>query len=181
MEALDKLEFDINNPPPYSAKVIQDKRRKLKDQLHKIHQFYQKQEPKLAYEIKQLELDYDRRYKLMDQYFSSIQQAQKVKLDEIPLPSDEPSNYNDLNTVNYLAMISSMPPLTIPPPPTVEISAPPKSILKSGLSKNLPGSPPGPPSGAPPDLEEFECDDDENELGLSLNDDHNKALEKAKK
>ena len=40
MELLDKMEFDANNPPPYSAKVIQDKRRKLKDQYHKILQYY---------------------------------------------------------------------------------------------------------------------------------------------
>jgi len=39
MELLDKLEFDPNNPPPYSAKVIQDKRKKLKDQYHKILQY----------------------------------------------------------------------------------------------------------------------------------------------
>jgi hypothetical protein len=37
---LDKLEFDVNNPPPYTSAVIQDKRRKLKEQLKRIQEFY---------------------------------------------------------------------------------------------------------------------------------------------
>ena len=33
-------EFDSKNPPPYSVKVIQEKRRKLKETWTKIYQFY---------------------------------------------------------------------------------------------------------------------------------------------
>lgn len=33
-------EFDTNNPPPYSAKVIEDKRKKLREGLKKIYQYF---------------------------------------------------------------------------------------------------------------------------------------------
>ena len=200
LDGLDKLEFDINNPPPYSAKVIQEKRRKLKEQWNKIYHFYQKEEPKLAYELKQMELDYERRHQLMSQYHESIMQAQKVKLEEIPLPDMEPPPPNSQPTLippplmpqqNIdFSLIQAAPP---PPPPPSSESTTPKSILKSSSSivslshdqikarlKSLPSLPPGPPSGSPPDLNEFECDDDEQELGLTL-DDQYKSSDKSKK
>ena len=40
MEAIDKMEYDTNNPPPYSVKVLQDKRRKLKETWLKIYEYY---------------------------------------------------------------------------------------------------------------------------------------------
>jgi hypothetical protein len=40
MEAIDKVEYDTNNPPPYNVKVLQEKRRKLKESWLKIYQFY---------------------------------------------------------------------------------------------------------------------------------------------
>ena len=40
MEAIDKLEYDPNSPPPYNVKVLQEKRRKLKESWLKIYQFY---------------------------------------------------------------------------------------------------------------------------------------------
>lgn len=36
----DVVEFDTNNPPPYSAKVIQEKRGKLRASLRKLYHFY---------------------------------------------------------------------------------------------------------------------------------------------
>lgn len=40
MEAIDKIEYDPNNPPPYNVKVLQEKRRKLKESWLKMFQFY---------------------------------------------------------------------------------------------------------------------------------------------
>ncbi len=40
MEAIDQMEYDPNNPPPYNVKVLQEKRRKLKETWLKIYQFY---------------------------------------------------------------------------------------------------------------------------------------------
>lgn len=104
-------------------------------------------------------------------------QAQRVKLDDIPLPD-----------------LDAMPPMP-PPPPPIDLSLIPppppmapsaatiiglpditplpqqtKSILKRASDQGVtttsaaplpPGlDPPGPPPSSPPDLAEFECDDD---------------------
>ena len=108
----------------------------------------------------------------------SIMQAQRVKLDDIPLP--------DIN----------MPPP--PPPPAIEPTISneqstdaPKSILKPPKIVQQPPKlvsscydsfkqPPGPPPSSPPSLAEFECDNDEFELGLSLDESY-KSQEKPKK
>jgi len=178
MEAIDKMEYDPNNPPPYNVKVLQDKRRKLKDSWLKMYHFYQREDPKQASELKFMELDYERRRSSLMAIHESIMQAQRVKLDDIPLP--------DIN----------MPPP--PPPPEIEPTISnepstdaPKSILKTPKVVQQPPKlvsscydsskkPPGPPTSSPPSLAEFECDNDEFELGLSLDESY-KSQEKPKK
>jgi WW domain-binding protein 11 len=109
MENLDKVEYDTDNPPPYSVKVIQviydyltfilvqfklyfssnqkEKRRKLREKLIKIIQYYQREDDKaLGYQIKQMELDYERKRVQMAANYEAIMAAQRVKLDDIPLP-----------------------------------------------------------------------------------------------
>lgn len=161
LDDLDRLEYDPNTPPPYSAIVIQEKRRKLKSELRQVISFYSKEDPRLSYELRQMESDYDKRSEAQKAFHQSIQQAKKVKIDEIPLPDmDQPADPTPL-----------LFPYGIPPPPPV-ISAPPKSILKSNdfVMPKFAKEPPGPPSGPPPDLSEFHLDDDEFELGLTVND-----------
>ena len=111
-----------------------------------------------------MEVEYERRRHLLESVYESVIQAQKVKLDEIPLPS-----------------------MTMPPPPPPDVSQPqiqeitaPKSILKTKTLQNINKEPPGPPSGTPPTLSEFELDTDEFELGLSAEDAY-KSQEKPKK
>jgi hypothetical protein len=116
----------------------------------------QREDPKMAGELKSMEVDYERRRHQMVTIYESVMQAQKVKLDDIPLPS------------------LCMPPPPPPPPLTDEsmlpvsseaiISAPstvtPKSILKSKISSTVVNTtvksgnkePPGPPPGSPPSL-----------------------------
>lgn len=161
LDDLDRLEYDPNTPPPYSITVIQEKRRKLKSELRQLISFYSKEDAKLFYELRQMESDYDKRSEAQKSFHQSIQQAKKVKVDDIPLPdTDQPADPTPL-----------LFPYTIPPPPPVA-SNNPKSILKpSDFSfQKIPKEPPGPPSGPPPDLSEFHLDDDEFELGLTLND-----------
>lgn len=99
-----------------------------------------------------------------------------------------------LPIIDFSSSALETPPPPPPPPHLIEttasvISAPPKSILKPNkealqLNKDLiskHGPLPGPPSGNPPDLNEFECDDDELELGLSAQDDSFKLNDKNKK
>lgn len=171
MEALDKMEFDANNPPPYNVKVIQDKRKKLKDTWIKIFQLYEKEEPKQASELKQMEIEYEKRKSQMVAIYESIKQAERVKLEDIPLP-DAPMNL----------LMGSFPTSDIPLPEThqpvttqITISAPAsiqKGILKTKTDSesNAKRKPPGPPPGPPPPLAEFECDDDEKELTTKAED-----------
>lgn len=182
MEAIDKMEYDPNNPPPYSVKVLQDKRRKLKETWMKIYQYYQREDPKQAHEIKVMELDYERRRNQMMTTYESIMQAQRVKLDDIPLPefSMPPPAPPDGPSDIELSSLSNE-------PKPVNESTAPKSILKSKPLPTLVSScydtekqPPGAPSGAPPSLSEFECDEDEFELGLTIEDTY-KSQEKPKK
>lgn len=132
----------------------------------------------MATEIRHMEIDYDNRYRAQLQHYESVMQAQSVKLDEIPLPDYAPGDGGD-----FLSSIE-LPP---PPPPTNDVSSIPlpsmttstatieakSSVIDSNLAsllKKLPRAPPGPPSSSPPDLSDFECDDDEFELGLRAQD-----------
>lgn len=118
---------------------------------------------------------------MIQTWYESIVQAQKVKLDEIPLPDLDSMPPPDLSAASSMMMpplseipfpiLSTLPP---PPPPPAVISAGPKSILKSPQLTKTDAStktssaetassvePPGPPPGTPPSLSDFECDDDE--------------------
>jgi hypothetical protein len=199
MELLDKMEFDPNNPPPYSAKVIQDKRKKLKETWTKIYQFYQREDPKQAYELKQMELEYERKHNHMSYVHESVMQAQRVKLDDIPLPQGDASQ-------TFLSMpppqaattttTTTLQPQAFVLNPVVAAAAP-KSILKA-VNPNTIANPasitskdlllkyasqlPKPPCNtSPPDLSEFECDDDEFELGLTLDDKFKPHVDTTKK
>lgn len=142
--------------------------------------FKQKEDPKQAFEIKSLEQDYDRRHAFLQSNHESVIQAQRVKLDEIPLPDLDAMPLPPPSSLNSM-MIPPPPMLGIIPPPLpglggfsdhTSISAPPtvtKSILKrtsdvaSTTTTSLPPGlePPGPPPSSPPSLSDFECDDDE--------------------
>ncbi len=141
----------------------------------------QREDPKMAGELKSMEVDYERRRHQMVTIYESVMQAQKVKLDDIPLPSlcmpppPPPPSDDSMFPVSAEAVISA--------PSTVT----PKSILKAKTSNVVNTTvkvgnkePPGPPPGSPPSLEEFECEDDEYELGLTANEAY-KSQEKPKK
>lgn len=171
METIDKMEYDANNPPPYSVKVLQDKRRKLKDTWLKIYQYYQREDPTQAHGIKRMEQEYEQRRVSMMTIYESVMQAQRVKIDDIPLPDD------------------CMPPPDMPPNSDIltliEPLQAPKSILKPLLvsacyDNTDTKQPPGPPPGPPPPLTQFECNNDEFELGLTLEESY-KSQEKPKK
>lgn len=133
----------------------------------------------MAGELKGLEVEYERKRHQLATIHESIVQAQKVRLDDIPLPS-----------------ANNLPPPPPPPPPSDEITSSndvsavisgsstvtPKSILKfkEATKQTINKEPPGPPSGPPPSLSEFECDNDEFELGLTV-DEAYKSNEKPKK
>jgi hypothetical protein len=129
----------------------------------------------MAGELKGLEVEYERKRHQLATIHESIVQAQKVRLDDIPLPSANmlpPPPPPDETTSSYdvSGVISGSSTVT------------PKSILKfkEATKQTINKEPPGPPSGPPPSLSEFECDNDEFELGLTVNEAY-KSNEKPKK
>jgi hypothetical protein len=124
--------------------------------------------------VRQLEADYDARHRVLLHQYESIMQAQKVDIDEIPLPNYLPGAPGEYEA--SLAAIElpseNLPPYYTTAPPV----APPKSILKpsnvipqevdlASIASNFPRAPPGPPPSVPPNLADFECDDEEFEPG----------------
>ncbi len=180
MEELDKLEFTYDKQPKYTAKVVQEKRKRLKEAYNKIYKFYQKEDPKLAHEMKMMENDYDRRYNEMAQLHEQCMQAQKVKLDEIPLPSMLPDMPPPMAYMPPL--LAGFPIAPPPPPPSLDdnVSQPTRGILKKPSLSKIHGKPPGPPSGSPPDLIEFEKENDETEA-KKVNFDDSSTNQSAKK
>lgn len=105
----------------------------------------ERDDPKLASELKGLEIDYERKRSQLVAQYESIKQAEKVNIDEIPLPD------------------ASMP-LLVPLNDIRLPNTPAKSILKSPQVLNK--KPPGPPPGPPPPLTEFGDDDDEDDEAI---------------
>ncbi|XP_014674727.1 PREDICTED: WW domain-binding protein 11-like [Priapulus caudatus] len=168
LEAIDQMEFDPNNPPSLNEKVLKDKRKKLKDTFDRVMRLYEKEDPEMYVMMRKWETDYNKKRQELMNYFDAVKQAQRVQLEEIPLP-DMPG--------------MPMVPAQIPLPQDIPL---PHGILKRSLPGSIPGppsgpvprhviekakkrSPPGPPPGQPPELsdyssdEEMEDDDEEEE------------------
>lgn len=144
MQHLDQMEFDPVNPAPYNIKVLQEKRKKVKDTWEQVYRLYTKDQPDLAKQMDTLLAEYERTRAQTITYFESVKETQRVTLDEIPMP-DLPSQLASIETDG------------------------PKGILKSKDSIDQPQrivvsrKPPGPPPGRPPQLSDNEdiSDDDE--------------------
>lgn len=138
--------------------------------LNKNIYIKQKEDPKQALEIRGIEQEYERRHAHLQFMFESVMQAQRVKLDDIPLPDFDsiPMPPGAMESMMLpMPIIPPIPEIPMPPSaaPVVVISAlPTKSILKTKSDASLPASdPPGPPPGTPPNLSDFECDDDDDD------------------
>jgi len=160
MEAIDKMEYDVNNPPPYNVKVLQEKRNKLRATWNRMIRLYEKDDVKLFNELKHLEIEYDNRRAQMMTLYESIKQAEKVKVDEIPLPEAIPPPPASAPTSSLLPTMPHQQPQASDKHLQ---SASPKSILKPKPESAVKKKPPGPPAGIPPSLIEFEGDEKEAE------------------
>jgi len=154
MEKIDRMEFDVNQPPVLNEKVLKDKRKKLQETFHRVMRLYEKEDPVQWVDLKRIEMDYDRRRAQLIQYFESVKHAQQVQIDDIPLPAMPSMEFS------LIPLPSEIP---LPAPPVA--MAQPQSILKKPvlygtrtllIRSKAPGVPPGPP----PPLSDNEDDDE---------------------
>lgn len=87
LEKLDDMEFNVLVPPPLNDKVLRDKRRKLHETWQRVIRMYEKEDVEQYVELKKLWHNYQNRKHEVVQHFESVQNAQRVTVDEIPLPS----------------------------------------------------------------------------------------------
>lgn len=170
MEIIDKQEFDPTQPPRLNERVLKDKRKKLRETFDRVINMYEKEDPEMAMELRKMSIDYERRRMQLQVYFEQVKNAERVRLEQIPLP-DAPSTQ----------AVASMLPLPGDIPLPQPIHRPHGILKKSGYSfdksrtqigPSMPDymsrkrRPPGPPAGPPPPLS-----DSEDEQRLSDDDD----------
>lgn len=155
MEHLDRMEYDPVNPAPYNVKVLQEKRKKVKETWDRVYRLYTKDEPESAKQMDSLLIEYEKSRAQIITWFESVKETQRVTLDEIPMP-DLPSQPASSEPGVAASNASSQ--------------DAPRSILKQKEIIDLPPrivisrKPPGPPPGRPPILSDNEdISDDEEE------------------
>ncbi|CAI9724209.1 domain-binding 11-like [Octopus vulgaris] len=163
MEIIDKMEYDPTQPPKLNEKVLKDKRKKLKETFLRILKLYDKENPEYALELRRAESEYDKKRIQLQIYFEQVKNAERVQLDQIPLP-DLPLEYT---IPSMIPLPNEMPPLgAIPAPnqkqPVGILKKPSLFVPKTGDGKiidmklYIEKSPPGPPPGSPPPLTDSE-------------------------
>jgi len=177
MEQIDRMEYNPMQPPSLNEKVLKEKRKKLKETYDRVFKLYEKERPEYAVELKKANTEYEKTRIQLQLYFDQVRNAEKVQLDQIPLPE---------------APVDPSMPGTIPLPTDMPIPMPlgglhgiplpmmhmqPHSILKKtsaygpplavvgpqipvGLQMQKAGKPPGPPPGPPPTLSDSEPEEE---------------------
>ncbi|GAB1611128.1 WW domain-binding protein 11 [Argonauta hians] len=163
MEIIDKMEYDPTQPPKLNEKVLKDKRKKLKETFLRILKLYDKENPEYAIELRRAEAEYDKKRIQLQIYFEQVKNAERVQLDQIPLP-DLPLEYT---IPSMIPLPNEMPPLgAIPTPnqkqPVGILKKTSLFVPKTGDGKIIDMKlytgkiPPGPPPGSPPPLTDSE-------------------------
>lgn len=135
LEKVDQMEFNpLQQPPPLNEKVLREKRKKLRETLDRVMRLMSREEPDRWVEMKKLQSNYEKKRSQLIAYFESVQTAQQVSVEEIPLP-DMPEKI-------------------------IKTSS---GIIKKVVSKSIAKKCPGVPCGPPPTLSS-ESEDEEDEL-----------------
>ncbi|CAF2634720.1 unnamed protein product [Rotaria sp. Silwood2] len=154
MEHLDRMEYDPVNPAPYNIKVLQEKRKKVKETWDRVYRLYSKDQPESITQMDSLLAEYERGRAQLITWFESVKETQRVTVDEIPMP--------ELPSGSIASEVNSIP---------TSFHDAPRSILKQKDSLEqtqrivITKKPPGPPPGRPPILSDNEdISDDEEEI-----------------
>lgn len=151
------MEFNPLAPPPLNERVLRDKRRKLIETWDRVIHMYEKEDAEQYIDLKKVWSSYQVRKNELMSHFDAVQNAQKVKINDIPLP-----NTVGPNDESFLPTDIPLPPLLSLQPKAGILKKP--SVVESLKPRTCPGVPLGPP---PPlsDYVEEEDDKDEDEEG----------------
>lgn len=133
LERLDQLQFNVGQQPIMNEKVLQEKRRKLKETWDRVMRMYHKEDKTKWIQFKRMEDEYELKRSEMQRHFEAVKSAENVSIEEIPLPP---------------CLSESIGP------------AGPRRVAPSLVTHRITVSrpPPGPPPGLPPDLTELDDD-----------------------
>lgn len=146
LDLLDEMELNPASNVPYNDKVVKEKRVKLLENVQRITQYYLREDPDQGGELKR-QLDNYRKDRLKKEvYYESVRNAQKVKIDSIPLP-EAPFQTPQLSDIPLPGV---QPQGILKKNPSYVISAPTTVVKKE---------PPGPPPGPPPVKKKFKGND----------------------
>ncbi|XP_044735324.1 WW domain-binding protein 11 [Chrysoperla carnea] len=162
MEKIDQMEYNVLQPSPLNEKVLKEKRRKLKETLDRVLKMYNKDDPEKWVELRRARVEYEKRRGQLIHFYESVKHAQQVQIDDIPLPAMSEHMYPP-SQLHFPSLTSQIPlpmDLNVPlPPPTI---IQPVGILKKTTAYRAPGDKkaPGVPPGPPPDLLEYDEEED---------------------
>ena len=132
-----------------------EKRRKLAETWDRVIKMHEKDQPEQHADLKKLWHNYQARKIEVVKYYESVISAQDVDIDNIPLPSAD-GGFDGMN-------------IPLPPPSVVTPLGPPKSVLKKPPSvletSSKPLLCPGVPADVPPNIEDYDVEDEEGDGG----------------
>ncbi|XP_038969267.1 WW domain-binding protein 11-like [Rattus norvegicus] len=152
METLDAMEFNPVQQPQLHEKVLKAKLKRLREMFERILHLYQKENPDVYKELRQLQVEYEQKRNQRIQYFDAVKNAQHVDLESILLP-DMPHAPSKV-FIQDIPLPGAQPPSILrkasaygPPTPAVPVLP----LQGPGVPHLPPGrKPPGPPPGPPP-------------------------------
>ncbi|ELT92000.1 hypothetical protein CAPTEDRAFT_220578 [Capitella teleta] len=165
MELIDAMEFDVNNPPKLSERVLKEKRGKLKGTLIRVLKMQEKEDPALYMEMRKAEREYEVKRLKMKQHYDEVKNAESVSIDEIPLPdASGPGMSMPITLPGEIPLPGSMPEIIIPQASSSILKKtsvfdkpkPAASTLPAATTTKRKLRPPGPPPQTPPMLSDSE-------------------------
>lgn len=129
LEKLDEIEYNVATNPSMSDSFFRDKRKRLKESWDKILAYYFKEEPERHAKLKKVESEYEAKHQRIAREFEGIKAAQELKIEDVFLPPDSNSAFDEIADDDPLVS---------------------DSIYVTPLTEGL--KPPGCPPGLPPDF-----------------------------
>ncbi|XP_050394159.2 WW domain-binding protein 11 [Patella vulgata] len=162
MEVIDKMEYNPIEAPSLNEKVLRDKRKKLLETFVRVLRLYDKENPEYCIELKKAQAEYEKKRLQMHLYYEQVKSAERVQLNEIPLPDApvEPSEAPGMIPLPNEIPLPGIGGKSITGILKKSSAYGPGNLYNTSFMDNLKlkrkQKPPGPPPGPPPELSDSE-------------------------